>query len=82
MPARKRPPCLTPTPTPTHAPQQSVVSALSAALRRRDGTWAVAREHSCFGGALSVDATIFDAPGGRPVAFVEVPYLAPHVALK
>jgi hypothetical protein len=51
--------------------QQSVVSSLAAALKRRTiAELEVTNEYSAFDGAFPVDATIFE--GDRPVAFVEV----------
>jgi hypothetical protein len=50
--------------------QQSVVSALTTALRRKNADFEVEDEYSAFSGAFPVDATIFE--GDKPVAFVEV----------
>ena len=50
--------------------QQSVVSALTSALRNKSSDFEVEDEYSAFSGAFPVDATIFE--GDKPVAFVEV----------
>ena len=50
--------------------QQSVVSALTSALRDKSSDFEVEDEYSAFSGAFPVDATIFE--GDKPVAFVEV----------
>ena len=50
--------------------QQTVVSALTTALRNKNSDFEVEDEYSAFSGAFPVDATIFE--GDKPVAFVEV----------
>ena len=50
--------------------QESVISALTSALRRRNHALEVANEYSAFSGVFPVDATVFE--GELPVAFVEV----------
>jgi len=50
--------------------QESVISALTNALRRRNHALEVANEYSAFSGVFPVDATVFE--GELPVAFVEV----------
>jgi len=50
--------------------QESVISALTSALRRRNNDLEVANEYSAFSGVFPVDATVFE--GEMPVAFVEI----------
>lgn len=50
--------------------QESVISSLTSALRRRNHALEVANEYSAFSGVFPVDATVFE--GELPVAFVEV----------
>lgn len=52
--------------------QESVISALTSALRRRNPNddFEVANEYSAFSGVFPVDATVFE--GEQPVAFVEI----------
>jgi hypothetical protein len=50
--------------------QESVISALTSALRRRNHALEVSNEYSAFSGVFPVDATVFE--GELPVAFVEV----------